>query len=234
MKVKFIIIAFLFTTISVYAQNEKLNHFEINASLLFWTPTGLHLKSLNSVTQYHYPDGSYLSEGTATGYGPSLAPGFQAKYYFNNNIGLALGFYHINMDNELSVKETDTTSSNYENIASIDNLTLGIAFRFLNSNSFHMYYETGVDFVVNYDLEMQYSTESSDPPDMDATGSSIGLYMKTGVSVKIFKALNLNTGILYNYIPVEMEYKNGEDTEKINEKTNLGGIGLETGLSVSF
>ena len=40
--------------------------------------------------------------------------------------------------------------------------------------------------------------------------------------------------IEYSFIPVELEYTNGEGSAKINEKTNLGGIGIEAGLSFDF
>lgn len=234
MKTKLTFLAVLISIATVKAQTADNKHFEISAAVNFWTPTSLHLKSSNSVTQYAYPDGTYLSSGAISGFGPSLAPGLTIKYSFSNKVGLALGFYMVNMDNELSVQKTDTTFSSYENIAIIPNFTLGVTGKFLTSEILQLFYETGVNFIPGYDLEMQYSDESSDPPDMNADGVALGVYCKTGANIKLSKSLNFKTALLYSYIPTELEYTNFEGSAKINEKSNLGGIALETGLSFSF
>jgi outer membrane protein W len=234
MKTKLMVFALLLTFAGVNAQSGKVKHFEVKASVNFWTPTSMHLKTSNSVTQYSYPNGTYMSEGAISGYGTSLAPGINVKYFFNDNIGISLGLCIINMDNELFVQETDTSFSSYENMAQIDNLNLGITGRYVNTENFRLYYEAGIDLALNYDLEMQYSTESTDPPDMDALGSALGLYCKTGAEIRIVGSLFFNSAFAYSYIPVEIEYTNSEGSAKINEKTDLGGIWLETGLSYNF
>ena len=234
MKIKLTVIAILVSFASLSAQTEKFKHFEISASVNFWTPTSLHLKNSSSVTQYAYPGGSYVSTGALSGFGTSLAPGLDMKYYFNNKIGMALGFYMVHMDNELSVMETDSTFSSYENIAGIPNFTLGVTGRLLNSESLQLFYETGINFVPGYGLELQYSDESSDPPDMNADGVALGVYGKAGATIKIVKSLSFNTALTYSFIPAEIEYTNSEASAKLTEKTNLGGIGLQTGLSFGF
>lgn len=234
MKINLTMITLLMSFTSLFAQTETLKHFEISASVNLWTPTSLHLKTSGSVTQYHYPDGTYVSMGALSGYGTSLAPGFNVAYFFNNKIGISLGFYIVHMDNELFVQETDSTFSSYENIAEIPNFILGISGKNLSSKSLQMFYETGINVIPAYNLEMRYGSNSSNPPDMDAYGSALGVYGKTGVNVKILKLLSFKTGLMYSYIPAELEYTNSEASAKINEKTNLGGIGLETGLSFNF
>jgi len=234
MKIKLTVITILISFTSLSAQTEKLKHFEINASVNFWTPTSLHLKTSNSVTQYSYPDGTYVSTRALSGFGTSLAPGLNVTYYFNNKIGISLGFHMVHMDNELSVQETDSTFSRYENIADIPNFTLGVTGKLLTSESFQLFYETGINFISGYGLELQYSDESSDPPDMNADGLALGVYCKTGANIKIVKSLYFKTALMYSYIPTEIEYTNGEASAKMNEKTNLGGICLETGLSFNF
>ncbi len=233
MKTKLSIIAILLTIATVHAQNENFKHFEIDASINFWTPSSIHMKATNSVTQVHIDD-NYTSSGGINGYGTSLAPGLNIKYYFNKAIGISLGFYLVHMDNELSVQKTDSTFSNYENIADIPNFTLGITGKFVTSESFQLFYETGINFIPGYGLELQYSDESSDPPDMNADGLALGVYCKTGANIKIVKSLYFKTALMYSYIPTEIEYTNGEASAKMNEKTNLGGICLETGLSFNF
>jgi outer membrane protein W len=216
------------------AQNHDFKHFEETASVNFWTPSALHFKASDNVTQYSYPNGSYLSEGALTGYGTSLAPGINIKYYFKKNVGLSLGLCMIHMDKELSIIETDSTHSNYENIADIPNFTLGITGKFLPSESLEVFYEAGIDFVSGYGLEMQYSSESADPPDMNADGLAMGVYGKTGVAFKLFSSFFFNTSLTYSYIPAEIEYTNTEGSAKTNLSTNLGGYALETGISFHF
>ena len=234
MKTKLTIILIFLFVAGARAQNGDLKHFEVTASVNFWAPTSLHLKTLNSVTQYSYPNGTYLTEGTLSGFGTSLAPGFHVSYFFNENTGISLGLNMVNMDNELSVKKTDSTYSNYENIAQIANITLGISGRYLNSENLHLFYEVGINIIPNYDLEMQYSDESSDPPDMNSIGKALGVYCKTGIKIRIAGSFYFNSALSYSFVPVELEYTNGEGSEKINEKTNLGGISLQTGLSFDF
>ncbi len=234
MKTKLTFLAVLISIASVKAQTENNKHFEISASVNFWTPTSLHIKTSNSVTQYAYPNGTYSSTGALSGFGTSFAPGLNVKYYFNSKIGISLGFYLVHMDNELYVQKTDSTFSSYENIADIFNFTLGITGKLLTSESFQLFYETGINFIPGYGLELQYSDESSDPPDMNAEGPALGVYCKTGVNIRIVKSLYFKTALMYSYIPTEIEYANGEASVKMNEKTNLGGIGLETGLSFNF
>jgi len=234
MKIKLTVIVILVSFASLSAQTEKFKHFEISASVNFWTPTSLNLKTSNSVTQYNYPDGYSFSTGNLNGFGTSLAPGLNVKYYFSNKIGISFGFYMIHMDKELFVQKTDTTFSSFENIAEIPNFTLGVTGKLLTSESFQLFYETGINFIPGYSLELQYSDESSDPPDMDAEGLAIGVYCKTGAKIKIVKSLYFKTALMYSFIPAEPEYTNSEASVKTNEKTNLGGIGLETGLSFNF
>ncbi len=234
MKIRLTAITILLSVAGLKAQTENLKHFQIGASVNFWTPTSMHLKTSNSVTQYTYPDGTYLSEGALSGFGTSYAPGLQLGYFFNKSIGITLGLTLIHMDNELSVQETDSTFSNYENPAQITHLTLGVSGRYLNSESLHLFYEAGIAIIPNYDLSMHYSSENSSPPDMEAIGQALGLYFKTGMNIRIVSFLSFRAGLAYSFIPVELKYTNGEESAKTNEKTNLGGIGLETGLSFNF
>jgi outer membrane protein W len=231
MKVKFTLFVLLMCIISAYAQDDKFKHFEIEAGVMFWTPISMHLKSVNSVTQVNYPDGTYLSSGSFSGYGTSIAPGLQAKYYFENNFGLALGFNLIHMDSELSVNETETTYTGYENMADIANFTFGFTGKYLSSDLFQFFYEAGIDLVANY----SFTIHNSNSTDLDAnSGPAIGLYCKTGVNIKLFRAVYFNTALCYSYIPAEIEYVNNDYSVKINEKTNLGGIALQTGLAFNF
>lgn len=234
MNIKRTVVMIFIIAVTLNAQTQDFKHFELSASVNFWTPSALHLKASDNVTQYSYPDGSYLSNGALSGYGVSLAPEINIKYFFNNNIGLSFGFNMVHMDKELSIQETDLTQSNYENLADIPNFTLGLNGRFLPSESFEIFYESGIDFVPGYALEMQYSDESSDPPDMDAEDMAFGVYGKTGANFKLFASFYLNTSLMYSFIPVEIEYTNSENSAKTNLSSNLGGFALQTGISYRF
>ena len=234
MKISLTALTILLFVAGLKAQTENLKHFEIGAYVNFWTPASMHLKTSNSVTQDAYPDGTYLSAGTLSGFGTSYSPGLQLGYFFNKSTGITLGFTLMNMDNELSVQETDSTFSSYENLAQITHLSLGVSGRYLTSESLHLFYEAGIVFIPNYDLSMHYSSESSSPPDMEAIGQALGLYCKTGMNIRIISFLSFRAALEYSFIPVELEYTNGEGSAKINEKTNLGGIGIEAGLSFDF
>jgi len=232
MKTKLTLLAVLISIASVQAQTENYKHFEINASVNFWTPSSIHMKAANSVTQVHVGD-NYTSYGGISGYGTSIAPALNLTYYFKNNLGISLGFYPLIMDNKLHVLETDSTFSNYENEGSIVNLTLGLSGRMSTSSAFSLFYGFGINFVPNYYLMMTLSTESSDPSDLEAIDLAFGFYLKSGIKIRLYKFISLKAGIEYNFIPSELEYTNSEGV-KINEKTNLGGLGIQTGLSFNF
>ncbi len=232
MKTKLFIIPLLLTFLSTQAQDDNFKKLEFDASVNFWTPSALQMKAINSVTQIYY-DNNYYSTGDFGGFGTSIVPAFNLTYYFKNDIGISLGFYPLSMDNELHVQTTDSTTSNYENYASISNLTLGVSGRLSTSEAFSLYYGTGINYVPNYDLTITTSTESTDPPDLDALGSAVGFYFKTGIKFKVYKFLSINTGFDYTFIPCEIEFTSN-DGVKINEKTNLGGFGFKAGLTFSF
>jgi len=139
--------------------------------------------------------------------------------FFNENIGLSLGLNMVNLDNKLRIQKTDTSFDSYENLALIPNITLGISGKIFNSQSLHFYYETGINFVPGYSLEMQYANQSSDPPDLNAEGMALGVYGTTGVNLKLSNLLYFQTALSYSFIPVELEYTNWEKSAKIDEKT---------------
>ena len=234
MKFKLTAAALLISVATLSAQTNDFDHFEITASANFWTPSALHFKAVDDVTQYSYPGGTYLSQGALTGYGTSVAPSINVKYYFDNYVGLSLGLCMVHMDKELGITETDSTHSNYENIADIPNFTLGVTGRFMPSETLGLFCEAGVDFVSGYGLELQHSDQSSDPPDLNADGTAFGVYGKAGASFKLFSSFYFNTALEYSFIPAEIEYTTTDKSEKRNLSTDLGGIALETGISFHF
>ena len=232
MKTKLTILAILFSLAVANAQTEKFKHFEIDASVNFWTPSASHLKATNTFTQFKIDD-NYYNSGSVSGYGTSLAPIIHITYNFKNDLGLSLGFYPVLAVNELNVKKTDSTFSNFENNASIINFTLGLNGNIPSPSVLKLYYGFGVNFVPNYNLIIHMVTENSAPSDLDANNLALGFYLNSGIKIKLFKSFSFRTGFEYSFIPAELEYTNSEGVT-MQEKTNLGGIGLQAGFSIAF
>jgi outer membrane protein W len=234
MKVYFVIVFILLLNFNVNAQanDNKVRHFEIDVLANFWTPTSTHLKATNSVMQIHI-DEYYAQTGGISGYGTSVAPKVNLTYYFKNNVGMSLGFYPLIMQNELNVKETDTTFVSYTNQSTIINFTLGFAGQTASTSKINFYYGFGINFIPSYDFEMKVHTESVNPKDLEASDIALGGYIKSGIKIKLNNFISFKTGIDYSFVPRELEYNNG-DGVVMYEKTNLGGIGLNTGFSFSF
>jgi outer membrane protein W len=229
---KLVILLFFLSIITANAQSGKFKHFEIDLLSNFWTPSSAHLKATNSVTQIRIGN-NYISNGGINGYGTSYTPALNITYYFTENWGISLGFRPLVVDNQLSVIETDSTFANYENEGSIDNLTLGFVGRIRTSSPFDIMFGFGFDFVVNYDLMITMSTESSNPSDLEASDAAVGFYFVTGMKFKLYKFISFKTGMEFTFIPAELEYRSS-DAVKRNVKTNLGGIGLQAGLSFNL
>ena len=231
MKTKFTIIAILFVTTSVFAQNEKYKRFEIDVSVNFWTPSSQHLKATNSITQV-FVDDNYVSTGVFGGYGNSIAPDIDLAYYFKKNLGISLGFSPVFMNNEMNIQETDTSSTIYENTGSIINFKLGLTGTISNSSNIKLYYGFGVNFVPNYTFT-KYFEKGGNYFNIEASNLALGFYFSTGMKIRLFKFISLKTGIDYSYIPADPEYSNS-DGVKIFESANIGGLGLQAGLSFNF
>jgi len=224
-------IAGICTITSVSAQNEKYKRFEIDVCVNFWTPSSQHLKATNSITQV-YVDDNYASTGVIGGYGNSIAPDIDLTYYFKKNLGVTLGFSPIFMNNEMNIQESDTSSTIYENTGSIINFTLGLTGTISNSSNIKLFYGFGVNFVPNYTFT-KHIEEGGNYFDIEASNLAFGFYFNTGMKIKLSKFISLKAGIDYSYLPADPEYSNS-DGVKIFESANIGGIGLQTGLSFNF
>jgi len=225
----FITAIIIIVSTGAYAQNEKIKHFEIGLSAMFWSPAAQHLKSTVSHTFINPESGDPYTIGSLEGYGSSIAPGFSAKYYFNNdNLGIAFSFDMIHMDNELRVQKNETDFESFENTAEIPSLSIGLTGRSNIIKAVQFHYETGVRLIPDYSLEVQYSDNNSETPDLDAEDVAFGIYTRAGVDFKIVKPFYLSSSIEYSYIPVSIEYSTYNGHVKKTVKSNLGGVGLLT------
>ncbi len=187
------LVLILFGIYSAKAQNEQFNHFEVGLSALFWSPTSLHLKSSNTTTSIQPPVGDAYSMGAMNGYGPGVAAILKAKYYFNENIGIAFSIQMLHLLNELTVNTTDTSFEEYGNEAILPFINLGLAGKINNHSPIKPFYELGVTFCPGYGFEKRYKTNLSNPQDFNAEGVAIGLYLASGVNIKLSKSLYFNT-----------------------------------------
>jgi len=235
MKTKLSIITMTLLLITnLHAQDNKQSHFELKASAVFWTPLSAHLIATNNTTQYAYPGGNYISFASFSGYGNSLAPSLKLNYFFNDNLGISIGLNLVNLDNKLFVQETDSTFSSSENIAMIPNIMIGIAGNARFSKLLTLFYDSGIDFIPGYGFEKQYATATANPEDMNADGNALGIYIDSGIKIRLAGSLSFNTGFQYSFIPATLSYSNTSQTAKIDVETNLGGIGLQSGISFAF
>ena len=233
LKTKFILMFMLCGTLALNAQSNDFKHLEIGLSALIWSPTSAHMKATNQTYTIPMPNGHYTSS-TVSGYGSGVAPNLNVKYYFNKNIGLSFNFKLIYLENYLNVQPTDTSSEEFDNIAYIAFFNLGFTGRFFPNKNLQPYYEMGITFCPSYDMEIKYSSNGNERPDLEAEGAALGLYFVGGVNIKLAKHFNLSTGVFYSFIPVAFEYSNSEGSVRSNVDTNLGGIGLQLGLNYSF
>jgi len=224
----------LFSITTLYAQSEKSKHLEIGLSALFWNPSSLHLKATNTTTTIRPPSGNPYSVGAMSGYGNGFAPMFFAKYYFNDNLGIAFRFHAIHLLNELTVNTTDTSFEEYGNEAFIPRFSLGLAGKFGKTSSIKPFYELGATFIPGYDLEMRYHTNNYHPQDFNADGSALGLYFVAGIDIKLFKFIYLNTAFNYSFIPTSLDYTQTSGNAEMVEDTDLGGFGVQVGLTLKF
>jgi outer membrane protein W len=223
--------------ISIYtakAQTKDFKHFEVGLSALFWSPSSLHLKSSSNSTRIQPPVGDAYSVGSMSGYGSGVAPMLSAKYYFNENIGIAFSFQMLHLLNELTVNTTDTSFVEYSNEAIIPYFNLGLTGRYNISNSIKPFYEVGITFSPAYNFELRYHTNIYNREDFDADGVAIGLYIASGINIKLSKSLSFNTAAYYSFIPTTLEYTQTSDGVSMTEETNIGGFGIQTGLIFNF
>jgi len=234
MRTKLVIAFMLISIFSVKAQTEEFNHFEVGLSALFWSPTSLHLKSSNNITSIQPQVGNAYSMGSMSGYGPGIAAMLNAKYYFNENIGIAFSIQMLHLLNELQVNTTDTSFEEYGNEATLPFINLGLAGKISTNSPIKPFYELGISFCPGYGFEKRYKTNLYNPQDFNAEGVAIGLYLASGINIKLSKSLYFNTAAYYSFIPATLDYTQTSDGVSFTEETNIGGIGIQTGLIFNF
>jgi outer membrane protein W len=223
---------FILITANVFAQSEKINHLEIGASALFWTPTAEHMRAKNTLMKLTNPNYYSSPDASVNGYGPCIAPKIHINYYFKNYLGISFGFNYLSIENHLEFPKPSSIAidtSKFYNEAKIFNLQLGYAGQTNDFGRIHIYYGAGINYTPSYtlNLNMEYGDEF---PSYEDNSWAFGAYINAGMQVKIVKQLYFIMGFEYSYIPHTLSYKSSIDS-MVDIETNLGGIAGQIGLS---
>ncbi len=236
MKNLIFIIAFL-TSISSFSQENNIKHFEISVSALFWTPTSTHMKATNSLMSIIPPDSYTSSDADVIGYGSCIAPKIQTNYFFKNYLGLSFGLNYLSIQNYLEFTDASTPitgeTNKFHNEAKILNLQLGYAGQTNDYARIHIYYGAGVNYTPYYSLKHNTEINTNEFPSYSAEAWAIGAYINAGMQIKIFPFIYFTMGLEYSYIPHTLKYTSFGATDH-EEKTDLGGIAGQIGLSFKF
>ena len=208
--------------------------FEMEATLNFWYPFAMDIKPLNAKTT-----GNGTTDVDILGYGSSVIPEVELKYYFNKNLALSFGGNIVYLDNTISYYNNNYVLTQYENLGVITNLLLGLTVKNNRKSDYSTFFETGIDLVPYYFLSMSaslsFSSNAGASASMDANGYALGIYSKIGVNINIVNFFSLYSAIVLNYVPETVTYYNNDDpTETITAKTNFGGIGIQLGVLFDF
>jgi outer membrane protein W len=230
------LLLFILITAKLFAQSQKINHLEIGASALFWTPTAEHMRATNTLIRAQ-SETTYIGPiPNLQGYGSCIAPSFHLKYYFKNFLGISFGFNYLSLINDLEYYESSTQTSGvfhtFHNEAQIYNLKLGYAGQSRDYTLIHLYYGIGLNYTP-YLLEQNTVPNFMEQLPYSAQDYAFGLYINSGMQIKLFKFTYLNLGMEYTYIPKTIHYKAISKYEH-EVKTNLGGIAGQVGIAVKF
>ncbi len=227
---------FVLISISVFAQSEKFNHLEIGASALFWTPTAEHIQASNTLIRAHSQSPYINAIPNLQGYGACIAPSFHINYFFKSFLGLSLGFDYLSLVNHLeyydSYNQPSGIINTFHNEAQIFNLKLGYAGQSRDYSLIHLYYGIGLNYTP-YHLELNTTPNFLEQRAYSAHDYAFGLYINSGMQIKLFKFIYLNLGIEYTYIPTTVHYKTSSKSE-LEVKTNLGGVAGKLGIAVKL
>jgi len=230
------ILFFTFIPFAALAQIQKIDHLEIGAGALVWTPTSEHMRATNTLIRAHSQSPYINAIPNLQGYGSCIAPSFHINYYFKSFLGISLGFDYLSLVNHLeyhdSYNQASGKTNTFHNEAHIYNLKLGYAGQSRDYSLIHIYYGLGLNFTP-CSLKLNTTTNSLEGPAYSAQAYAFGLYINSGIHIKLFKSTYLNLGMEYTYIPKTIQYSALSKSE-FEVKTNLGGVAGQLGIAVKF
>ena len=229
------LIIFVFSVHFLVAQSSQIRHLDIGASALFWTPTAEHMRATNSLMKITSPNYYSSPDAFVSGYGSCLAPKIHINYYFKNYLGISISFNYLSIQNYLEFPNANSIIGDtikFYNEAKIFNLQLGYAGQTKDFGRIHIYYGAGINYIPSYTLSDNIE-HGDEQPKYTASSWAFGAYINAGVQVNILKQLYFIMGFEYSYIPHTLSYKSSPNSV-YKEKTNLGGIAGQIGLSYKF
>ncbi len=205
--------------LNIKAQDSTYKHYEVSMSAMYWSPLSAHLSG------GYYTPGNLFSK--FAGYGNTIAPTINMTYYFKSNIGISVAYNYMALEK---------MQEDYKNIAEFHNIRFGIRGRFFEKSLLGLSFSTGINYVPNYNFKVPMRFSKPQGMELNAKGSTYGAYFNARLRVRIYKGLSFITSFDYTYIPVELNYSaTYQNYELVQiEKTNLSGIGIQTGLSFIF
>jgi len=232
-----ITILFIFIASTLFAQSEKSSHLEIGVNALFWTPYDNHMKASNTLIRAHLQSPYINAIPNLQGYGSCVTPSYHLNYYFKNFLGISLGFNYLTLINHLEYHDSFNSTSGrlftFHNEAHIYNIKLGYAGQSRKHSLIHLYYGIGLNYTPSYLLELNTTTNFLEQSVFTAHDFAFGLYVNSGLQIKLFKFTYLNLGMEYTYIPKNVQYSAPPNNE-LEVKTNLGGIAGQLGIAIKF
>lgn len=210
-----------------FAQDEETRHFEIDVMVGMHQYSSSFFHAVNSVTWYHNPDGNIPQ---FSGFGTSMMPAFNVSYFFNNDIGISVGYSPISAEHSLYIENT----GNYYNRIEQNNISIGVIGK-INTKETPISINVGAGFIIApYEISKHFETDAGGYY-LDGSSTGAGLYGMASFQIRIMEFLQYKTGIDYNFIPTDINlYDTSQDIEENIENLNIGGFTLKTGLSFIF
>lgn len=211
---KLLLLYVLLASLGTQAQDFK--HFEAEVSAHFWTLNNSHYGNLISELGWISDAGYKRPKATTASIGLS--------YYNQSNLGISFNFNKIHLNGDIP---------DYESEANIYNYQIGFSARTNEKARLEAIFTTGIN-ITNYKATRYFAI--STPLQFEAKGLNVGLFFRGGLKINLIKNIYFTTAFEYSYIPstVVYSFQQGSYTLKINYKTNLGGLALQTGIGYRF
>jgi len=221
-------ILILILSIPIMAKTADFKHFEIRTSAMYWAPSDPILKMTYSMAYTRQFPFIIHPDLYVHGYGNDWAPTVTLGYYFKNNMGITLGGNYLNPKNLYTLNGSYWVDSIYI-FAKLTNLRLGLSFRTNDTSAVNFYGEFGLNYMHNLstgyisNIEPYYRHDS-------ITTNALGIYLSLGYKIHLIKFISLYGEVEYSYIPSKEVYPR----QSKKEKTDIGGIGIKTGIAINF
>jgi len=212
---------------SAFAQIEKMTHFEIDTMVGAHQYSSSFFHAINSITWYNNPDASIPN---FSGFGTSLMPSFNVKYFLSKNIGIFISYSPIIAENSLYVENI----GNYYNKIEQNNISVGVIGKIISTETpLSMNFGTGF-IVAPFEINKHFDSDLGGFY-LDGTSTGAGFYGMASFQIKILSFLQFKSEVNYSFIPTNINLTDSDqDVVENIENLNIGGFIIKTGLSFNF